>query len=601
MLAAWLWAPHPAAVFAGSVGCLSATLLSQFPPSKSLWSAFFLSCMLGVGILFGLATFPISSPSLQILIRSSVLCWLIAHSLVFLLHQAEIAAIVPLECVLFATPWVIWLKAHRFGNLDRPVGLMEPFQSIGVEPTRILACLGILVGISLLLLIGARQSRRFGTGQVVSLVVFGLVVAALVPTERVGRLATQNSQIFSSGQVQEQKTSIPVAVVVFFSDYQPELEVYHFRPYQEDRTEVVRPKSQKLRYRVAEIVSQDQILAQGWKAEKTPIVVPDGKAFAAVYEVSSQVPVESLTELIETTPTSLPTPVTNSRWESILNLAVPLDDRTHPVRMALRVKLWMEQNRAQGAETVQGSVEDSLQRSQPVNQETFVRATHQLLQDLGVPNQVVSGYAIRIDQKGTGSYLLITEQDRRWWLELSAPGYVGLVIDLYPLDAPNQADSPQNFDLQRQLGELAREREPNYQPLPGLSLGSTGFLLFLVVAVSLGYGVKLYRWLRGLSSNSQRTPVWAYRAVLDRLAEVKELRASGETRYEFSQRLKETVPSLETLTTIFQRHTLGSPGAEAEPKASALAQACAREISRSYSPRRRWLGYFHPFSWLKVH
>lgn len=601
LLAAWLWAPHPAAAVAGLLGCLSATALSLFPRSRGLWLGFSLSCLFGVGILFALATYPISSPSLQILIRSSVLCWLVPHALVFLLHQADRTSVIPLECALFATPWVLWLKAHRFGNLDRPVSLMEPFQSVGIDPTRVLAFLGILVGISILLLIGSRQSRQFGLAPILALLLFGLTVAVLVPTERVGRLATKNSQAFNAGEALEQKVSTPVAVVVFYTDYQPDLEVYHFRPYQDDRTDVVRPKSQKLHYRVAEIVAQDQILVQGWGAERTPIVVPDGKAFASVYEVRSQVPMESLIELMDSTPTHPPAPADRSRWQTILDDAVPLDDRSHPLRMALRVKIWMEQNRAQGPETVQGTVEDSLLRAKPVNQETFVRAAHQLLLDLGVANQVVSGYAIRTDQKGTGSYLLITEQDRRWWLELTAPGYVGMVVDLYPLDAPNQADTPQNFDLQRQMGELARAREPKYQPLPGLSSGSAGFLIFLFVGISLGYGIKLYRWLRGQSRNSQRTPVWAYRAVLDRLAEVKELRASGETRYEFSQRLKETVPSLEILTITFQRHTLGSPGTEAEGTASALARSCAHEIARSYPRRHRWLGYIHPFSWLRVH
>ena len=600
LVAAWLWAPHPLAVVGGLSGCLSATLLSQFPASRNLWIGFLLSCLTGFIALATLGSIPVTDPSAQILIRSAVLCWLTSHSILFLLHQATPSAFIPLECALFATPWVLWLKAHRFGNLDRPVALMEWLQSMGIDPTRALAGLGIFVGVGIVLLVGSRRSRGLGLQPSLILISLALVLTLLLPTQSVGRLAVQNSQSLGAGQAQEQKASTPVAVVVFYSDYQPELEVYHFRPYQEGDEPLERPPSRQLRYRVAEVKAQDQFLAQGWDARRTPIVVPDGKSFASVYEVHSQVPSLSLAQQMEEAPPAVPEPAPQSRWEAVLDEAVPLQDRSHPLRAALRIKLWMEQNRIQGAETVQGSVEDSLLKKKPVNQETFVKAAHQLLQDLGVPNSVVSGYAVRTEQKGTGSYLLITEQDRRWWIELKSPGYGGLIIDLYPLDAPNQSDTPQNFDLQRQLGELARAREPQYQPLPGLGMGSLGGLVLVLVSMGLGYAVKLYRWVRGHSSNSPRTPVWAYRAVLDRLAEVEELRASGETRYEFSRRLKEAVPSLEPLTINFQRHTLGSPGSRETDESVSLARACDREISQTYSFRRRWFGYLHPFSWLKV-
>ncbi len=601
VLAAWLWAPHLVACLGAALGCLTATALSRQDNTRLRWLIFLASCLVGLAAQFVLANVPLGNPGHQILARSGILCWLATHGGVFFLHQFHRTALVPLECALFATPWVLWLQAHRQGHLDRPVGLMEPMQGLGLEPTRVLAVLGLFLGLSIVLLIGARQSRQLGLAPIIWAISLGLAASFLIPSQRLNRIATQESELSGPGQVQERRVATtPVAVIVFYSEEAPELEVFHFQPRPHDDGLETRPESRTARYRVAEIVAQNRPLVRGWEAQRTPVVVPDGETFASVYEITSKVPSASLIELMESSPPPLE-PIAHSRFQALLDQAVPISDRSHPVRAALRVKLWMEQNRTQGQETAQGTVDDCLLRAQPVNQETFTRAAHQLLLELGVPNRVVSGYAVRADQKGTGSFLLLTEQDRRCWLELTSHGYRGLEFDLYPLDGPNQSEGPQNLEMQRQLGELARARQPGYQPLPGLGVGAMGFTLFILVAVSSGYGIKLYRWLRGYLAPPERRAVATYRSVLDRLAEVEELRASGETRYEFSQRLKMRVPSLEALTMVFQRSTLGRPGLSDEDPTPALFRACLAEIAESYPRRRRWLGYLHPFSWSKVH
>lgn len=600
LVAAWLWAPHPIACLGAALGCLTATALSRQGDIRLRWLIFLASCLVGLAAQFVLANVPLGNPGHQILARSGILCWLTAHGGLFFLHQFQRTALLPLECALFATPWVLWLQAHRQGHLDRPVGLMEPMQSLGLDPTRVLAVLGLFLGLSIVLLIGSRQSRHLGLAPILWALLLGVVAAFLIPSQRLNRLASQERELLGPGQIQERRVATtPVAVVVFYSDETPELGVFHFRSQPNDDGLETRPESRTVRFRVAEIVAQDRPLVRGWEAQRTPVVVPDGETFASVYEITSKVPAESLTELMEG-PSPSSRPLAPSKFQALLDQAVPTSDRSHPVRAALRVKLWMEQNRAQGQETAQGTVDDCLLRAKPVGQETFTQAAHQLLQELGIPTRVVSGYAVRADQKGTGSFLLLTEQDRRYWLELTSPGYHGLEFDLYPLDGPNQSEGPQNLDMQRQLGELARARQPGYQPIPGLGMGAAGVLFSLLVTLMSGYGIKLYRWLRGKFSPPERRAVFAYRSVLDRLAEVKELRASGETRYEFSQRLKRRVPSLEALTMTFQRSTLGRPGPSDEDPTPALFSACLTEIAHSYPRRKRWLGYLHPFSWSKV-
>ena len=601
MLAAWLWAPHPVACAAALLGCLSATLVSRISEPRKGWIVFALTCLVGIGCQALLNFVALADPSGQILARTGVLCWLVSHAVVFVFQRFQQKSLAPLECALFATPWVLWLYAHRQGHLDRPVGLMEPLQGLGVDPTRALAFLGISLGVALVLLLGSRNSEHLGTGPILFVIGFGLLASLAVPTQRLGRLATEESRLLAPGQVQERRVATtPVAVIVFYADYSPELEVFHFRPQPTQETDTGRPKSQKLRYRVAEIVAQDRSLVQGWNGQRTPVVVPDGKTFAAVYEIVSQVPTESLTEVIERPVSPASQPVENSTYQAILEEAVPSEDRLHPVRAALRIKLWMEQNRSQGEESSGGSVDDCLLKGRPVSQETFTRAAHQLLAELGFSSLVVSGYAARADQKSTGSFLLLTEQDRRFWLELTDPGVRGLEFDLYPLDGPNQSEGPQNLEMQRQLGELARARKQRYQPLPGLGMGTLGLLLFLFVIVACGHAVKAYRGLRARARGSTRYVAVCYRAVLDRLAEVEELRQAGETRYEFSQRLKNRVPNLEPLTAAFQRFALGASKPPEADEVGRLYQACLGDIATGYSRRRRWLGYLHPFSWFKV-
>ena len=601
LLAAWLWSPHPVACLGAALGCCSAVALQQNFERRMSWMLFFASLLLGFAALQLLSNVPLAPPSSQILTRAGVFSWLAAHIALFIIHRAHRKALIPLECALFAAPWILWLWPHRDGHLDRPVALMETLQAAGVDPTRFLTSLGIFLGLGLLVLLGARESPGPGMGSIVSLLLLGLVLSLTIPSQKAVRLAATNSQSSSQTEQERKLATTPVAVIVFYSDYRPDLGVYHFRPQPVDRPDASRPKGRRLRYRVAEIVAQDRRLVQGWEGQHSPVVVPDKETFAAVYEMVSTVPEQETIELMQQAPFRPSAVLEKTAYSDLLEQILPEQDREHPLRAAMRIKLWLERHRAQGPESTQGAVEDSLLQNRPVNQKNFTQAAQELLRAAGISSELVSGYAIRADQKGTGSFLLITEEDRRWWLELSEPGYAGLEIDLFPLDAPEQSQGPENLDMQRQLGELARAREPRFKPLAGLGSGTLGLAIFALVMLCGGYLIKLYRQARAYFAPPKLLTRVSYQRVLDRLAEVKELRASGETRYEFSQRLKSRVPSLQPLTQNFQRATLGPPGSGDPGQASALARACLEEIARGYPRRRRWLGALNPFSWLKVH
>lgn len=601
LLAAWLWSPHPMACLGAALGCCSATALLQNPERRMSWMLFFASLLLGLAALQLLSNVPLTQPSSQILIRSGVLSWLAAHSALFVILGSHRKALIPLECALLTAPWIVWLRPHRDGHLDRPVALMEALQAAGIEPTWFLTSLGIFLGLALLVLLGARESPGPGLGSIVSVFALGLVLSLTIPSQKAMRLAATSSQASNQTEQERKLSTTPVAVVVFYSDYKPPLGVYHFRPQPADSPRASRPEGRRLRYRVAEIVTQDRPLVQGWEGQMSPVVVPDGETFAAVYEMTSTVPDQEIIELMQQTPFRTSAVRQDSAYRDLLEQILPHQDREHPLRAAMRIKLWLERHRGQGAESTQGTVEDSLLQNRPVDQKTFTQAAQELLRAAGISSELVSGYAVRADQKGTGSFLLLTEQDRRWWLELTEPGYAGLELDLFPLDAPEPSQGPENLDMQRQLGELARARKPHFKPLAGLGSGTVGLAVFTLVMLCGGYLIKLYRQARAYIAPPEALTTASYLRVLDRLAEVKELRAAGETRYEFSQRLKSRVPSLEPLTQNFQRATLGPPGSGDPGRASTLACACIDEIARGYPRRRRWLGALNPFSWLKVH
>lgn len=428
--------------------------------------------------------------------------------------------------------------------------------------------------------------------------------ALLIPVEKLSRGAgSELVEQSSAGTLTASKPDTPLAVVVLYGDYDPELGLYHFRCQEAQPAPPFDEESlQRLHYRVAEMQLQKDPLVLGWRPEILPAESAHEESFARVYEVKSKVRTRPLAEMLDHPGPAKPSQTLSGPYAELAAEIVPEPERATPLRAALRVKLWMEQNRPQAdnEEPDSGTVDVSLREKRPVGQKTYTVACQKLLESLGLQTRLVWGFAVRADQKGEGSYLLVNESNQRYWLELLLEDAGPVVLDLYPLQGPSDSAGPQNRELQHQLGEMARAKGTPAQPLPGLSAGATGFILFLLIVAAGGHSIKAYRRLRLLWGQPSRLPTLGLVAVLDRLAEVGEVRRTGETRLEFAQRLKDRVPSLEPLTHLHQKATLGDPRGATFDHARALIKTALSEIARGYRLSLRLAGRLHPFAWMKV-
>jgi hypothetical protein len=540
----------------------------------------------------------------SILAVKGLLAGLCSFLLLSLFHQLKSPLLLPPELALYALPWIALTSAHREGQLDRPFNLVEPAWAAGFDPLRLFASIGVSLGMMLVLLAACRRSRQTGgiswPGLLLPMLA-GMACLALLPVEKLNRISTERKarESLSSGALAGPET--PVAVVVLYQDGNPETGLYHFGTSSPQALPAKeRGQVAPLHYRVAELARLPEPLVMGQNAEILPVNPAAGQTFARVYDVKSSLPSQSLAELLDL-PAQAPLRP-GGKFASLTEAIVPVQDRGTPLRAALRIKLWMEQNRAQISEPGASSpgVAACLNDNRAVDQRTYTMAAQELMDSLGLTTWLVHGYAVRADQRGEGSYLLVNESDRRYWLLLWLEQSGPVVLDLYPLQGPADSAGPRNQELQRQLGELARARGAASQPLPGFSSWAIGFILFLAIVGAGGQGIKVYRRLRILWCAPSKLPTWGYLVVLDRLAEVGELRLTGETRLEFAHRLRDRVPSLEPLTHLHQKAQLGHPGNVAHDNARPLIDASLQECARSYGLGLRVLGRLHPFAWMKV-
>jgi transglutaminase-like putative cysteine protease len=244
----------------------------------------------------------------------------------------------------------------------------------------------------------------------------------------------------------------------------------------------------------------------------------------------------------------------------------------------------------------------------------FAHAATYLLRSVGVFARVATGYAVEEAARQGGSALLISSGASHAWPEIYLHEVGWVVVDVQPertLDPPPEiADA----DLQRLLGELAR----GIKPLPpdgsaprlaivawlkevarvlgaGLGVAALG-------AVLLMYLLKLWRRISPRFASGTRLLRVAYRAELDRLAEVGVTRRSGESREAFAQRVREAFPSWPVLTRAHVGAHFGSASALGlqREEVAQLSRSVRAERARAFSWWRRALGVLVPWSFLRA-
>ncbi|MBT9583344.1 transglutaminase domain-containing protein [bacterium] len=230
-----------------------------------------------------------------------------------------------------------------------------------------------------------------------------------------------------------------------------------------------------------------------------------------------------------------------------------------------------------------------------------------LFRSLGVPSRVGAGYATDARNRGNGTAILLRSGEAHAWPEVYLQGAGWVILDISPEKHEGGDMDQPDPNLQRMLGELARDQKGPPEDAEKFKKRSLQqlFRAFLLAAWSIlkwgflaafvaNYLYKFFRRFEPLWCSSQRLPVAALRSGQDQLAEVGALRSFGEDRMVFARRL-----GLEALEPLTYWHLAATMGGKTPPAKELLQlrERLHQQIARRYSLWRRLLGFINPLSW----
>lgn len=223
----------------------------------------------------------------------------------------------------------------------------------------------------------------------------------------------------------------------------------------------------------------------------------------------------------------------------------------------------------------------------------FAHAAVLLWRALGLPSRVGTGYAIEEKNRQGGSAILIRGSDAHAWPELYLEGVGWVIIDITPHENLDETPPPVDDDLQRMLGEMARElppdptkteRQPRADPREWLRPLGVFALVTLAALLAMLYLAKLWRRAAPLWAGARSLPRVGYRASLDLLGEAGFTREAGESREAFAERVRARLPSFEKVTTMHLAGALGGPHRAAQASAAESAPAAEGEPGAGAAP-----------------
>jgi transglutaminase-like putative cysteine protease len=244
----------------------------------------------------------------------------------------------------------------------------------------------------------------------------------------------------------------------------------------------------------------------------------------------------------------------------------------------------------------------------------FAHAAVYLLRAAGVPSRVATGYAVEESARQGGSAILISSGAAHAWPEIYLDEVGWVVVDVQPERTLDPPPEPADADLQRLLGQLARGVTPlapdGTEPRlaiwawlkdvarklgEGLAYGLVGVLIAL-------YLTKLWRALAPRFAPARDLARVAYRAEIDRLADLGIGRKRGESREAFAARVARDLPSFAQLTRAHVGARFGSAWAErlSKPELAAYREAVSRERRQLFSFWKRLAGSLVPWSFLRA-
>ncbi|MCA9603689.1 MAG: transglutaminase domain-containing protein, partial [Myxococcales bacterium] len=398
-----------------------------------------------------------------------------------------------------------------------------------------------------------------------------------------------------------QSQPAPMAVVVFEDDYEAPSQSYYFRQgawsqwngsrlvpatvpgadpdvllaYPDKRVElpVTKAGRHRVRTRVAMMAAHDAPFALETPRTFEPVRNTNPERFTRMYRAESWAQEAAYDKLLKKKAgdphwsdelrSMYLEPHSDERYLRLaeeITEALPDEVRSSPFAKAVAIKVWLDK------ELTYSTRERHRGGSDPTTHFLFgnrvgycvhfAHAAVMLWRAVGIPARIGNGYMVAEENRRGGSSLLIRSNDAHAWPELYLEGMGWVVLDISAEHVLDEAGAPLDEDLQRMLGDMAREpvekdealddREVVKRPWFKWALGAVlGFALLALVAL---YGWKGWRRAAPAFANDRDYVRVAYRACLDALSDAGLVREFGETREAFARRVAKVAPTFVPLT-----------------------------------------------------
>ncbi len=613
------------------VGQLTSRLLSSFGSFLPPW----LTLMAADALVLGLTTF-----GFFLALRLVSTRWH-AFSLV------ELGVVVGSVAHAFAD--------HRHMRIHQPRFLSDWAWSHGLEPEPVLAVLGVTaMALSAVLLLRASRTRRLLA--MLLLLLGGLAVLLFsepprldVPKEDELGVRSNNDDKDKDDKNKDKNGSSggkppePIAVAVLHDDL-PDSDALYFRQavrstlvgerlvedasgtFDTDvptrfpagapvrvKTPQVEAFHRRLRTSMYLLVDHAQLFGVGFPEELAPLPNPNPRRFVAAYDVDSLFLIRPVERMLGRS--SVPADWSEAqrahyteyppdpRYRELSDRIVrDVDPRFvgDDVVKALALKQYLEK------EGFYSLKDKSLEGTDPVASFLFgdlhgycVHFAHAavfLLRSQGIPARVAIGYGVQTQQRGAGSAVLIFANEAHAWPELFLEGVGWVTFDIMPERSDEPPSAHVDQDLEAALGELARGQPPG-------SLEDTTPLvipweLLGVIAVVLsGLALVAAFVVKGWRRAGRGSPRLVYRAVLDGLSDLGQMRHPGESRERHAARLSARAPSFVALTATHLQLALGHDDPAARARVEGLARATRDELRRNTPFLNRLGAFFNPVGW----